>query len=250
MKWKYRKLGGVTSRQASSTANNLFAELEYIADSCVGVEDMAQVHNLVGTSRIASPLHKLDLRAISNILPNSKFEKQKFAAITIRLGQPVCTVLLFTSGKMVLTGCKSMLDCILASTSVYHHMRQGFPGVHFQLEPVKIQNIVGNAQITLRENEKLDLQRFYSDHNIFCTYQPNMFPGLIYRPSDMPIVLLIFFSGKVVITGAKTMADVYAGWKNLSSFLKQYKVDGEPDKLIKAHASTATQTKKPKRQKK
>ena len=65
---------------------------------------MAQVHNLVGTSRIASPLHKLDLRAISNILPNSKFEKQKFAAITIRLGQPVCTVLLFTSGKMVLTG--------------------------------------------------------------------------------------------------------------------------------------------------
>ena len=227
MKWKYRKLSNHLSKQASSVSNNLFAELEYILDSHVGLEDMAQVHNLVGTSRIVSKLHKLDLRAISNILPNSKFEKQKFAAITVRLGQPVCTVLLFTSGKMVLTGCKSMLDCILASTSVFQHMRQGFPGVFFELEPVKIQNIVGNAQVSLKSHEKLDLQRFYSDHNIFCTYQPNMFPGLIYRPSNMPIVLLIFFSGKVVITGAKTMADVYTGWKSLSMFLKTYKISNE-----------------------
>lgn len=227
MKWKYRKLSTPVCKKASSAEHNLFAELEYIENSHVGVEDMAQVHNLVGTSRISSKLDKLDLRAISNMLPNSKFEKQKFAAITIRLGQPVCTVLLFTSGKMVLTGCKSMLDCILASTTVYQHMRQGFPGVDFKLDPVKIQNIVGNAQICLLADEKLDLQRFYADQNIFCTYQPNMFPGLIYRPSDMPIVLLIFYSGKVVITGAKSMQDVYTGWGKLSGFLKSYKVRGE-----------------------
>jgi transcription initiation factor TFIID TATA-box-binding protein len=230
MKWKYRKTGGARSAAKSSAASNLFAELEYIADTRVELEDMAQVHNLVGTSRIASKLHKLDLRAISNILPNSKFEKQKFAAITIRLGQPVCTVLLFTSGKMVLTGCKSMLDCILASTSVHEHMRKGFPGVHFTLDPVKIQNIVGNAQIRLKPHERIDLQRFYTDHNVFCTYQPNMFPGLIYRPSDMPIVLLIFFSGKVVITGAKTMSDVYGSWKQLCVMLKSYKTDA-PDEV-------------------
>ena len=224
MKWKYRKLSASSSKHSSSAAHNFFAELEYIEKSPVELEDMAQVHNLVGTSRITSQLNKLDLRAISNMLPNSKFEKQKFAAITIRLGQPVCTVLLFTSGKMVLTGCKSMLDCILASTSVFQHLQQGFPGIHFALEPVKIQNIVGNAQIVLKRDEKLDLQRFYKDHNIFCTYQPNMFPGLIYRPSDITIVLLIFFSGKVVITGAKSMSDVYTGWNSLSAYLKTYKV--------------------------
>lgn len=232
MKWKYRKAGGPCGVLRSTAATNLFAELEYIADSRVELEDMAQVHNLVGTSRIVSKLHKLDLRAISNILPNSKFEKQKFAAITIRLGQPVCTVLLFTSGKMVLTGCKSMLDCILASTSVHEHMRKGFPGVHFTLEPVKIQNIVGNAQIRLEKHERVDLQRFYTDHNVFCTYQPNMFPGLIYRPSDMPIVLLIFFSGKVVITGAKTMSDVYSSWKQLCVSLKSYKVQSPEDERV------------------
>ncbi len=69
------------------------------------------------------------------------------------------------------------------------------------------------------------MQKFYQDHNIFCTYQPNMFPGLIYRQSDMTIVLLIFFSSKLVITWVKSMADVYNGWVSLAGFLKApYKV--------------------------
>ena len=161
----------------------------------------AQVHNLVGTCRISSCLGSIDLLAVSNLLPNALFEKQKFAAITIRLGEPTCTVLLFTSGKMVLTGCKSLLDCILASKIVANLWRSGFPGTVFTLDVIKIQNIVGNV----------------------CTYQPNMFPGLIYRPTSLPIVLLIFFSGKVVITGAKNMADVYSGWTHMVDLLETYK---------------------------
>jgi transcription initiation factor TFIID TATA-box-binding protein len=51
-----------------------------------------------------------------------------------------------------------------------------------------------------------------------------MFPGLIYRPSNIPVVFLVFFSGKVVITGAKTMADVYDSWKKLHDILKNYKI--------------------------
>ena len=143
----------------------------------------AQVHNLVGTCRIGSCLGSIDLLAVSNLLPNALFEKQKFAAITIRLGEPTCTVLLFTSGKMVLTGCKSLLDCILASKIVANLWRSGFPGTVFTLDVIKIQNIVGNAHVPMQANEVLDLQRFYKEFNIFCTYQPNLFPGLIYRPA-------------------------------------------------------------------
>jgi len=51
-----------------------------------------------------------------------------------------------------------------------------------------------------------------------------MFPGLIYRPTNLPIVLLIFFSGKVVITGAKNMQDVYNGWKIMLELLNKYKI--------------------------
>jgi transcription initiation factor TFIID TATA-box-binding protein len=103
-------------------------------------------------------------------------------------------------------------------------MRQGFPGNVFTLEPIKIQNIVGNALVPLLADEVLDLNRFYTDFNIFCTYQPNMFPGLIYRPTNLPIVLLIFFSGKVFITGAKNIPDVYYGWNEMRKLLRTYNV--------------------------
>ena len=209
--------------ESSCAAQNLFSELEYIRNFRVNFEDMTQVHNLVGTSLIVNSQAKLDFRAISNMLPNSRFENKKIVG-KILIHPPraaICTVLLFTSGKMVLTGCKSMLDCILASSTVFKQIQQGFPGIVFILEPVKIQNIVVNAQIRLKSHEKLDLQKFYNDHNIFCTYQPNMFPWLIYRPSNMPIVLLVFYSGKVVITGAKSMQDVYSGWAAMSEFLKK-----------------------------
>jgi TATA-box binding protein (TBP) (component of TFIID and TFIIIB) len=37
-------------------------------------------------------------------------------------------------------------------------------------------------------------------------YEPELFPGLIYRMKQPKIVLLIFVSGKVVLTG------VYGSW--------------------------------------
>ena len=157
--------------------NRYCSKLEYIENSHVGLEDMAQVRNLVGTSRIISKLDKLDLQAISNMLPNSKLEEQKFAEIKILLGQPVCTVLLFTCCKMVLTGSKSMLDCILASTSVFHHILQGFQGFDFQLEPVKIQNIVGNAQISLQQHEKQTCRNSTRTTTFSARTSPTCFQG-------------------------------------------------------------------------
>ena len=223
MKWKNtNKRFKKSDTQFVSCTQNLFAEQKYIMARSTQNNE-AQVHNLVGTCRICSGLGSIDLLAVSNLLPNALFEKQKFAAITKRLSEPTCTVLLFTSGKMVLTGCKSLLDCILASKIVANLLRSGFPGTVFTLDVIKIQNIVGNAHVPIQSDEMLDLQRFYKDFNIFCTYQPNMFPGLIYRPTSLPIVLLIFFSGKVVITGAKNMSDVYTGWTSVLQLLNTYK---------------------------
>ena len=124
---------------------------------------------------------------------------------------------------MVLTGCKSYIDCVIASLHILYLMRSNFPGVVFNIAEVQIQNIVGNADIQLQPNERINLERFYSDFNVFCTYQPNMFPGLIYRPTHLNIVLLIFFSGKIVITGAKSMCDVFTGWAQVHDSICSYK---------------------------
>jgi transcription initiation factor TFIID TATA-box-binding protein len=111
---------------------------------------------------------------------------------------------------------------ILANKIVANLSREGFPGNIFTLDVIKIQNIVRNTHVPMQSDEVLDLQLFYNDFNIFCTYQSNMFPGLIYRPTSLPIVLLIFFSGKVVITGAKNMPDVYTDWMHMLQLLHKY----------------------------
>jgi len=65
----------------------------------------------------------LDLRTISRLLPNCVYDQQKFAAITICIYCPSCTVLLFTSGKMVRTGCCSYIQCVLAAHEVLRLLR-------------------------------------------------------------------------------------------------------------------------------
>ena len=124
---------------------------------------------------------------------------------------------------MVLTGCKSYIDCLAANNNILNLLRIHNPGMQFFIQPLKIQNIVGNADINLKHDEFLDLQSFYRDYNIYCTYQPTMFPGLIYRSNQLNIVLLVFFSGRVVITGAKCMSDVFEGWKNVHDLVCSYK---------------------------
>ncbi len=182
---------------------------------------VASIHNLVGTAMIDCSVKPLNLQHISRLLPNSIYDKQKFAAITIRLREPPCTTLLFTSGKMVLTGCRNYMECVLASHEIVRLLRNGIMGVKFVLKLVQIQNIVANVTVALK-NQYINLDQIYKDENVFCTYQKNMFPGLIYRPNNCPVVLLIFISGKIVITGGKSSADVQEGWRQLWPFVRRY----------------------------
>ena len=182
----------------------------------------AYVHNLVGTARVDTNVLPISLDLVGKMVPGMQYDKQKFAAITLRLAQPSCTVLLFTSGKMVLTGCRNYVNCILAAHHVLAMLRRGFVGQRFDLKDVCIQNIVGNSHVPLTDGESMDLDRMLEEKGVYCTYLKNMFPGLIYRPPQSPVVLLVFKSGKVVITGGKTMHDIDAGWRMLWPDVRQY----------------------------
>lgn len=180
------------------------------------------IHNFVGTARLATDNLPLDLHRVSRLVPNMVFSKQKFAAITVRLSEPLCTVLLFTSGKMVLTGCKTYMQCILAALQLRDTLRGGFPFDRFEVTDVCVQNIVGNSDLELGPSDTVDLDGLMTDHRVYCTYLKNMFPGLIYRPPDCPVVLLIFKSGKVVITGGRSVNDIEQGWRDLWPVVSQY----------------------------
>ena len=180
------------------------------------------IHNLVGTALIDMCGVALDLHSVSMYMPNAHFDRQKFAAITIRLQRPFCTVLLFGSGKMVLTGCKTFLQCLCAAHEIAAFLRRAYPQHTIRLRGVTIQNIVGNTDLQLRPDQTIDLDGMMEDLNVYCTYLKHMFPGLIFRPPNSPVVLLLFLSGKVVITGGKSSHDVEHGWRALWPTVRKY----------------------------
>ena len=182
---------------------------------------LVMVHNVVGTAKVVCSSLPFDLQVIHSILPNSTFKKKKFAAITIRLFDPHCTVLLFASGKMVLTGCRDFLLCVLATHKVIAVLRQAIPSVDFECSSIQMQNIVGHVDMQL-ERASVDLEAFYKEYNIECTFQRSMFPGLVYRAQESAVVMLIFASGRVVITGGKCLLSINAAWEALRAKLVKF----------------------------
>ena len=92
----------------------------------------------------------------------------------------------------------------------------GFPA---QFKDFKIQNMVGSADVRF----PVRLEGLAYAHGYFCSYEPELFPGLIYRMKQPKVVLLIFVSGKVVLTGAKTRGDVVAAFDAIYPVLQEFR---------------------------
>ena len=125
----------------------------------------------------------------------------------MRIRDPKTTALIFASGKMVVTGAKSEDDSKLASRK-YARIIQKL-GFNAKFTDFKIQNIVGSCDIRF----PIRLEGLASRHHHFSSYEPELFPGLIYRMIKPKIVLLIFVSGKIVLTGAKVREEIYEAFE-------------------------------------
>lgn len=181
-------------------------------------------HNIVSTSQIQSTSGWIDLKRVSLLLPNSRYDRKRFAAITIRIHEPTCTGLLFSSGKLVITGSVSMYACILAAHTISRLLRETDPSQDFLVVSCVVQNIVAHAEIG--GGCSVDVDMFYTSYCAYATYQKNVFPGLVFRPPESPIVLLIFASGKIVCTGGKSCEDIYNGFRRLFPLIVPYIRDG------------------------
>uniref|UniRef100_A0A287D9X2 TATA-box binding protein n=1 Tax=Ictidomys tridecemlineatus TaxID=43179 RepID=A0A287D9X2_ICTTR len=92
----------------------------------------------------------------------------------------------------------------------------GFPAKFLDF---KIQNMVGSCDVKF----PIRLEGLVLTHQQFSSYEPELFPGLIYRMIKPRIVLLIFVSGKVVLTGAKVRAEIYEAFENIYPILKGFR---------------------------
>jgi len=157
------------------------------------------IENIVATVTLDQTL---DLYAMERSVPNVEYDPDQFPGLIYRLESPKVTSLIFKSGKMVVTGAKSTEELIKAVKRIIKSLRKY--GINITGRPkIQIQNIVASAN--LHVNVNLD-KAAYLLENIM--YEPEQFPGLIYRMQGPRVVLLIFSSGKMVITGAKREEEV------------------------------------------
>lgn len=141
---------------------------------------------------------------------------QRFAAVIMRIREPKTTALIFASGKMVITGAKSEDDSRLASRK-YARIIQKL-GFEARFSEFKIQNIVGSCDVRF----PIRLEGLAYSHGVYSSYEPELFPGLIYRMVKPKVVLLIFVSGKIVLTGAKVREEIYTAFNLILPVLSEF----------------------------
>jgi len=175
-----------------------------------------KVQNVVATVNFGMPV---DLDKISQTVRNAEYNPKRFQAVILRIREPRTTALLFASGKMICTGAKTISDCRNAAMKYAAIITK--VGYHVQFNDFKVQNITATSDAGFPI--RLEALIFAMPKN--CTYEPELFPGLIYRLENPKVVFLIFVSGKVVLTGAKDIAHLTTAFEvifpTLSSFRKR-----------------------------
>ncbi|MCD6154828.1 MAG: TATA-box-binding protein [Candidatus Verstraetearchaeota archaeon] len=157
----------------------------------------------------------IDLEAITRNIPTVDYNPDQFPGLVFRLNRPKTATLIFSSGKMVCTGAKSEKDVKRAIKKIISTLKS--KGIVVVGKPkITIQNIVASAN--LKAGVNLEKAAMLLEN---VMYEPEQFPGLIYRMNEPKVVLLLFSSGKMVCTGAKREEEVYVAVKKINEKLRE-----------------------------
>jgi len=166
----------------------------------VTVEDSIRIQNVVA---VVTLNQRFDLNAIVKGFPGVEYNPKRFPGLVFRLKKPKTGILIFSTGKMVCTGAKSEKDAKKAVRKVVRGLKKS--GIIIPGKPeIKVVNIVASAD--LFGTIELEGATYNLDRTM---YEPEQFPGLIYRMDEPKVVFLLFTSGKIVCTGATKEEIVY-----------------------------------------
>ena len=186
--------------------SQLKVELEPVFDASI------KIQNVVACATLNQ---KFDLNSIVKGNPLVEYRPEKFPGLVFRLKKPQTATLIFRTGKMVCTGAKSEKEAFKAIKKVLKELKTS--GIIIPGKPeIRIVNMVASANLI----GKIELEDVaYALKKTM--YEPEQFPGLIYRMEEPKVVILIFATGKLVCTGAKKEADVYKAVENLRQQLEK-----------------------------
>lgn len=144
------------------------------------------------------------------------YNPETFPGLILKIKKPKISSLVFSSGKLVLTGAKStemVHEGVVQMTKILRTV-----GTKIDEDPeIIVQNIVASGHFNHR-TINLELAALWLEHSM---YEPEQFPGLIYRLAEPKTVLLLFQSGNLVCTGAKTETQVRQAVENTYNTLDE-----------------------------
>jgi len=169
-----------------------------------------KIENIVATTLIAN---ELDIEKVRKYLKGGEFSPERFPGLIYHTLKPKSAVLLFRSGKLVCTGTKNIDDVKTVINGIVRTLKKHKFDVLAKPQ-IQVQNIVASADL----KNNLDLVKLSLTFGVErIEYEPEQFPGLVYRMKSPKIVTLIFSSGKIVLTGGTNIGDV----KNAVEILKK-----------------------------
>lgn len=171
-----------------------------------------EIENVVASTSLGQ---KFDLGLITVAIDRVEYEPEQFPGLVYHLDEPKAAALIFGSGKIVCTGAKSIEEAKIAIEKIVEKIKEA--GINITKKPeVIVQNVVATANLNAELN--LDAIAIGLDNT---EYEPEQFPGLVYRMQDPKVVLLLFGSGKIVCTGAKSVKDAERAADNVYKKLNE-----------------------------
>ncbi|MHA1486917.1 MAG: TATA-box-binding protein [Promethearchaeota archaeon] len=154
-----------------------------------------KIENVVATV-VTEITEKIDLTKIARKFEDVEYNPERFPGLVMRITDPKATFLIFSTGKMVITGLRRADQASLGVKKIVKSIKKA--GINVSNPEITIQNIVASGD--LHTFIDLNLAAIIMEN---AMYEPEVFPGLIYRMKEPKTVFLIFSTGKVVCTGAK-----------------------------------------------
>jgi transcription initiation factor TFIID TATA-box-binding protein len=169
-------------------------------------EDL-KVQNIVATTSLGK---EVSLTKLARTQPNTEYNPDTFPGLVLRIKKPKSAVLVFSSGNLVCTGTKSIAQVKEVVQQVIKVLRK--IGVRVTDKPkINVQNIVASGSIDLDLNlNTLSLELENTE------YEPEQFPGLVYKLDEPTATFLLFSNGKLVCTGTKNKQQLDDSMKQLN----------------------------------
>ena len=171
-----------------------------------------KVVNIVVSSSLE---HAIPLEKMAATLSNTEYNPEQFPGLVIRIKDPKTSALIFSSGKIVCTGARSMDKVNESIKKIIKSLEK--IGINIKIKPeVKIQNIVASGSVGMDLNLNILATKLRD-----VEYEPEQFPGLVYKLAAAKATFLLFSNGKIVCTGTKSEKEVHAALDMLIVNLKK-----------------------------